>query len=601
MTNIQHFLFNLGKSVERQLAALPARLRQTLAALSVLLPVIAIESVGQGRLNLWILPFLFAGVLIGMRRGWPLWSGWWLSWLLVVIGNAWAFAGPARLPVLFILWKPALLIALGFMAYYIWQRGDGFLTTFMLLPAALEFSHLALFADLPTSEAGRFYIARGVSMLVYASAAGLCFGTPLKRRWWVLFAAIAIQLTADIAISFPTIGGFFLYPSFLATLVFIAFGVALLGLTLDGWRPIARWWKQLGRMAAMAAILVIALLPWLVGDAHFPASRAPSAAQTASGMPVIIDTDMSHDDILAILYLLQRPDLDIRAITVVNGVAHVEPGVENARRLLALAGRTDIPVAGGEEVPLAGGRAFPADWRPLLDLGLRVALPSVPPQNGGPSAAELIIQQVNASSRPVRLIAIGPLTNVALALKSDPSLASRLESIFFSGGAISVPGAVHAEMPSNPNAVAEWNLYIDPLAADQVFRSGVPLIIAPLDVTENQGPHPLLLSPVSIRQFATASKGRDTRLMARILLGWQLMQAQSTSPTDTAFWDLAAVTITTDLQICTDWRELNLHIVLEPDTLAGQTVAEPGKTSNAQVCLGGNRAAYEAVLGIINR
>jgi inosine-uridine nucleoside N-ribohydrolase len=600
MEKLIRFFSNLSKMVEGRLAAIPPRLRWTIAALTAILPVIVVGVADRGRLTLWAVPFLLVGVVIGMRRGFPLWSGWWLSWSLVVIGNAWAFAWPDRPPVLFILWKPVLLIVLGFIVYYIWRRGDGFAAAFMLLPAGLEFSRLALFADLPASVAGRVYLTQGISVLVYAGSAWLCFGSSSRRRWWVLFTAAAIQLVAGIAISFPTVGGFFLFPSFLAMLAFLAFGAPLLGAILDGWRLPWRW-KQLGRMAALVAVVIALALPWLTGDARYPASRAPGAAQTASGQPVIIDTDMSHDDILAILYLLQRPDLDIRAITVVNGVAHVGPGTENARRLLALAGRLDIPVAGGAEAPLAGNRSFPADWRPLLDLGLRAALPSVSPQNGGLSASALIIQQVRTSSRPVRLIALGPLTNVALALSADPSLASRLESIFFSGGAVYVPGAVHAELPSNPNAVAEWNLYIDPLAADQVFRSGARLVLAPLDVTDTHGPDPLLLSPAFINGLAAASTGREGRLMVRILIGWQLMQMQSSPSTDVAFWDLAAAAITAEPQICTDWRELDLRIVMEPDSLAGQTVVESDTPGRKAVCLGGDRAAFEATLGIIDR
>jgi len=549
----------------------------------------------RGRLSLWVLPFLVCGVGIGMRRSWPVWSGWWLTWSLVSVGNALAFAGPNRPPVLFALWIPALVILLALGVYYPWQRGDGFLAAFMLLPAALEFPRLALFADLPAVEAGRFFLARGASLFVYAGVAAFAL-RPGARRWWVLFAAVAIQLVTAVAISYPTVGGFFLYPSFLVTLVLLAFGAPLLGSILDKWPAQPGWPKRIGRLAALAVILIAGLLPWLTRDGSYPASNAPSADRTASGMPVIIDTDMSHDDILAILYLLQRPDLDIRAITVVNGVAHVQLGTENARRLLALSGRSDIPVAAGAESPLEGDRSFPADWRPLLDLGLRAALPAVPTQAGGPSAPELIIQQVDLSSRPLRLIALGPLTNIALALRADPSLAAHLESIFFSGGAVYVPGAVHTELPSNPNQVAEWNLYIDPVAADQVFRSGVRLVLAPLDVTDVHGPKPLLLSSPFIDRFAAAPGGRESRLMSRIILGWELMQAQSTPPTDTAFWDLAAAAISVDPQLCTDWRNLELDIALAPDDLAGQAAVDPAGLGNAKVCLGGDRKAFEEAL-----
>jgi inosine-uridine nucleoside N-ribohydrolase len=102
--------------------------------------------------------------------------------------------------------------------------------------------------------------------------------------------------------------------------------------------------------------------------------------------PVIVDTDLSTDDYVALLYLLRHPAIDVRAITVANGIVHVKWGVENARRLLALVGRTDIPVAGGPEKPLAGQHAFPASWRIFLDVVPRLMFPRARPAPEGLTA-----------------------------------------------------------------------------------------------------------------------------------------------------------------------------------------------------------------------
>jgi inosine-uridine nucleoside N-ribohydrolase len=233
--------------------------------------------------------------------------------------------------------------------------------------------------------------------------------------------------------------------------------------------------------------------------------------------PVIVDTDLSIDDYVALLYLLQHPGIDVRAITVVNGMVHVQSGIQNARRLLSLVGQPDIPVAGGPDQPLAGRHAFPSSWRFTFDLGPRLVLPrasSAAPF--GLSAPELIRQRILAGDVPLTFVALGPLTNLALALRADPTLATRVDTIFICGGAINVPGTIHQDVPSNPNNVAEWNLYVDPVAADMVFNCGAHLTLIPLDVTNVAGPQPLLFGRDFVRRLIGAACGRPSKLMVRL-------------------------------------------------------------------------------------
>jgi len=306
--------------------------------------------------------------------------------------------------------------------------------------------------------------------------------------------------------------------------------------------------------------------------------------------PAIVDTDLSFDDYVAILYLLQRPGIDIRAITVANGVVHVKPGIENARRLPQLVGRTDIPVAGGPDKPLAGQHAFPASWRVSLDLIPRFMLPKAQPTPLGLSAPDLIRQQIVASDVPLTIIALGPLTNLALALRADPTLATQIDTIFISGGAINVPGTVHKDVPSNPNTVAEWNLYIDPVAADIVFNSGARLALIPMDVTNVDGPQPLLFSHDFVRRLAAAACGRPSKLLVRFIRLWQLTSPRNQS---TPVWDAVVAAIAADPMIGCDWCDLALHVVTQPEQVAGQTVVDADKPANARVCLKGNQTAFE--------
>jgi inosine-uridine nucleoside N-ribohydrolase len=313
--------------------------------------------------------------------------------------------------------------------------------------------------------------------------------------------------------------------------------------------------------------------------------------------PVIIDTDLSFDDYVALIYLLQHPAVDVRAITVVNGVVHVKPGIENARRLLSLTGHTAIPFAGGPEKPLTGQHAFPAIWRFLLDFAVRLMLPKHSlPAHSNVSATELICQQVSASETPVTFIALGPLTNLALALRADPTLATQLDGVFISGGAIHAGGTIHDDVSLNPNKVAEWNLYIDPVAADVVFNSGIPLTLIPLDVTHTEGSQPLLFTREFVRRLSLLAHERDAKVMVQLMRLWQLAKPRHQA---VPVWDAVTAAIAVDTTIGRDWRDLAIRVALEPK-VAGQTIIDEDSQPNVRVCLAGDQAAFEeAYLAIV--
>ena len=202
---------------------------------------------------------------------------------------------------------------------------------------------------------------------------------------------------------------------------------------------------------------------------------------------VIIDTDVDIDDWMAILYLLNHESVDVQAITVVGtGAAHLEPGTRNALDLLELAGQPDIPVAAGQAETLDhNGRAFPDAIRSQVDGLYGLSLPTNANSPVEQHAVEFLIQFLEQAERPVTFVAIGPLTNLGLLLRERPDLANAIERIFIMGGAVGVPGNVHDADAAYPNYVAEWNVFIDPVAASIVLESGVPVTLAPLDVTRD--------------------------------------------------------------------------------------------------------------------
>jgi inosine-uridine nucleoside N-ribohydrolase len=214
----------------------------------------------------------------------------------------------------------------------------------------------------------------------------------------------------------------------------------------------------------------------------------PVPPATVEPRTVVVDTDMAADDWMAILYLLQRSDVNIAAITVTGaGEAHCEPGTRNALGLVVLAGGEDIPVACGRETPLRGDHTFPEDWRQAVDGLLGLTLPESTNTLSDQTAVELLTSVISSSPQKVILLTLGPLTNVAEALQAAPALVDNLEMVYVMGGAVDVRGNIASSGVGIDNDVAEWNIYVDPYAAKVVLESGAPITLVPLDAT-NQAP-----------------------------------------------------------------------------------------------------------------
>ncbi len=190
---------------------------------------------------------------------------------------------------------------------------------------------------------------------------------------------------------------------------------------------------------------------------------------------VIIDTDPGQDDAVAILLALASPELEVLGITAVAGNVPLEKTARNARMVLELAGRTELPVHAGAARPLVRPlrTAEHVHGKEGLD-GPELPWPETP--LAGEDAAGFIVDTLLA--RPVgsvTLCALGPLTNIATALERAPEIASRIDRIVLMGGAYFEVG--------NISPAAEFNIYVDPEAAEIVFKSGIPITVLPLDVT----------------------------------------------------------------------------------------------------------------------
>lgn len=194
---------------------------------------------------------------------------------------------------------------------------------------------------------------------------------------------------------------------------------------------------------------------------------------TGDPLPVVLDCDPGHDDALAILLAASAPQLDLRAITTVAGNQTLEKVTLNARRVCTVAGIANVPVAAGCDRPMVRAQLTADSIHGPSGLdGPEWAEPEVAQDER--HGVDLMIETCLASSTPPVIVATGPLTNVATALRREPRLVQRVQRIALMGGAMGL---------GNWTPAAEFNMYVDPEAAHVVFSSGVSITMVPLEVT----------------------------------------------------------------------------------------------------------------------
>jgi len=193
--------------------------------------------------------------------------------------------------------------------------------------------------------------------------------------------------------------------------------------------------------------------------------------------PLLIDTDPGIDDALALLLALASPDCSVEAITTVAGNVEVPLCTRNAKRVVAVAAPLRSPcIVEGAATPLARPLRTAVHYHGADGLGgaLPPEAPSPPPAPG--SAARTLVQMARRMGQMLTVVAIGPLTNLALALELDAPALAGIGRLVVMGGAVEVPG--------NVTPTAEFNMYVDPEAADRVVAADLPLELIPLDVTQ---------------------------------------------------------------------------------------------------------------------
>ncbi len=309
----------------------------------------------------------------------------------------------------------------------------------------------------------------------------------------------------------------------------------------------------------------------------------PEGRDARAPVPVLLDCDPGHDDAIAILLALASPELQVLGITTVGGNASLERVTENALRVLALAGRPDIPVAAGAAHPLRGPLRTAAHVHG--ESGLEgPALPAPLSSPVAEDAVAFLARTIAGHPAAVTLVPTGPLTNVATLLANHPELRPKITRICLMGGAIG---------EGNQTPAAEFNIWVDPEAADVVFGAGIPVTMMSLDVT-----HQAIVWEEEYRRLGETG-GRASKLVAGLLAYFQGFHERVYGWRGTPIHDAVAVAHLVRPGLV-ETRRYSVAVELEGRLTRGRTVVDvrgvTGTPANADVGVSIDREAFVDLL-----
>jgi inosine-uridine nucleoside N-ribohydrolase len=299
-------------------------------------------------------------------------------------------------------------------------------------------------------------------------------------------------------------------------------------------------------------------------------------SRAAAPVPLIVDTDLSSDDLIALAAVARDPGIRLQAVTVSGtGLVECPGGARLASSLLSALGERDVPVACGRTLPLSLLHVLPADWRTAADHMFGVDLP--PGATPTRSAVSLLQRTIEKANRPPTVLELAPMTNLAELLRRRPGLADEIREIVAMGGTIAVPGNAPEDK------AAETNIWLDPAAAKIVLESGVRLTLVPLDATNDV--------PVTASVAQTLERYHFEAPAATIV--WDLISGTAMDRGGQYFWDpLAALAVTHRELVRTSPMRL---AVSTRGIASGRTVRAVEGTS-VRVATHADRAAFERVL-----
>jgi len=273
---------------------------------------------------------------------------------------------------------------------------------------------------------------------------------------------------------------------------------------------------------------------------------------------ILFDTDPGIDDACAILLALASPELSLEGLSVVHGNCSLEQGTTNALSVLELANASHIPVAKGCELPLVQPSLLAPETHGDTGLGY-AKLPNPRAKPIHQHGIDFLIEKIMASPGEITLVAIAPLTNVALTIRKEPHIIEALKEIIIMGGAIRHEG--------NTTALAEFNTYVDPHAAQIVYQAGIPTTLVPLDVT-----YQCILRPGDVGRLQKIDSP-ITKFVADATRFYMEFHDEYQQIEGCVINDPLALALTFMPELCT-YQELPVDVDLSSGISMGKTVAD---------------------------
>lgn len=289
---------------------------------------------------------------------------------------------------------------------------------------------------------------------------------------------------------------------------------------------------------------------------------------------ILFDTDPGIDDACAILLAVASPELSIEGLSIVHGNCSLEQATTNALSVLELVNASHIPVAKGCELPLVQPSLLAPETHGDTGLGY-AKLPEPRARPIGQHGIDFLIEKIVSSPGETTLVAIGPLTNIALAIRQEPRIVEAIKELIIMGGAIRYEG--------NTTALAEFNTYVDPHAAHMVYHSGIPTTLVPLDVT-----YQCILTPGDVRRLQQIDSP-ITKFVADATRFYMEFHDEFQKIEGCVINDPLALALTFAPELCT-YQELPVDVDLSGGISMGKTVGDfynyGKKPANMKVALG---------------
>lgn len=408
-----------------------------------------------------------------------------------------------------------------------------------------------------------------------------------KTGWWVGGMAIIAMLMAGVNMlglnPFDQITAY--DPNFLARAYDLVIFTSLMAATVLGMIALTgkrerSWFVWL---FMIPVVFFVAALAWMLFERMSYSNRAvaaPTPDANIEQMAVIFDDDGSPDGTSALLYLLSEPRAKVMAVSVSYGEAHPQVYVHHLGWMLERYGYEDLPLGAGQDAPLAGDNSFPDPVREASNGFWGFGQANTERRYPVQDSADLIIETIIQSEEPVTLLVSGAMTNLAQALRLEEDIKDNIAAVFIMGGAVHVPGNLNGLLPDTDNTVAEWNIYADPLAASEVFVSGMNLYLVPLDATNQVN-----LTRKDTRLWRKGGSIPDfaAEIYESLMRAWDADTIE--------MWDLMTAEIMMNPEHCT-FKPLRLEVVTAEGNTQGQTKIVTGEP-NVDVCLEPDRVAIK--------